>query len=347
MGESMLAARFTGAGKPLVVDEVPRPEPGPQEVLVRVDACGICLSDVHLLDGGIPAAIPEVIPGHEASGTVAAVGDLVPEWSEGQRVSLAGGKPCGRCARCRVGRLEECLEFQIMGFHYDGAWAEYVAVPYFTLAPVPNHVAPEHAAILADAVATPYAALSERAALKAGETVGLWGIGGLGTHAVQIARLLGAGLVVAVDPLASARERALKLGADAAIDPATGDAVAEIRSLTGGLGLDVAVDLVGSNRVMKQAVASLGRRGRAVMVGLSLDPLELGPGILLGVQSQSILGHLGYEKRHLDDLVGLLAGGRLDLSASISDVIPLADVAEGVRRLAEKDGDPVRIVVQP
>lgn len=343
----MRAARFTGVGQPLRVEEVAVPEPGPLDVLVRVDACGICLSDVHLLDGGIPAVRPEVIPGHEASGTIAATGDLVTGWAEGQRASLAGGRPCGRCARCRVGRMDECLEFEIMGFHYDGAWAEYIAVPYFTLAPIPDGVESEQAAILADAVATPYAALSERAAVRPGESVGLWGIGGLGTHAVQIARLLGAGLIIAVDPLQSARERALKLGADAALDPGASEVVAEIKSLTGGFGLDVAVDLVGSNRVMKQAVASLARRGRAVMVGLSIDPLELGPGILLGVQSQSILGHLGYEKRHLDDLVALLAGGRLDLSASISDVIPLDDVAEGVRRLAEKDGDPVRIVVRP
>jgi threonine dehydrogenase-like Zn-dependent dehydrogenase len=83
------------------------------------------------------------------------------------------------------------------------------------------------------------------------------------------------------------------------------------------------------------------------MVGLSLEPLQLGPGLLLGIQSQSILGHLGYQKRHLDDLVALLAGGRLDLAASISDVIPLREVADGVRRLAEKEGDPVRIVVRP
>jgi D-arabinose 1-dehydrogenase-like Zn-dependent alcohol dehydrogenase len=347
MADTMLAARFTGVGNPLRVEEVARPEPGPLDVLVHVEACGICLSDVHLLDGGIPAVRPEVIPGHEASGTVVATGEMAPMWEAGQRVSLAGGRPCGRCARCRVGRMEDCLQFEIMGFHYDGAWAEYISVPFFTVAPVPDGVAPEQAAILADAVATPYAALSERAALRPGESVGLWGIGGLGTHAVQIARLLGAGLVIAIDPLGSARDRALKLGADAALDPAAGNVVDEIKSLTGGLGLDVAVDLVGANAVMKQAVASLGRRGRAVMVGLSIDPLELGPGLLLGIQSQSILGHLGYEKRHLDDLVGLLAGGRLDLTASISDVIPLTDVAEGVRRLAEKEGDPVRIVVRP
>jgi 2-desacetyl-2-hydroxyethyl bacteriochlorophyllide A dehydrogenase len=342
----MLAARFHGVGK-LELEQVPVPEPGPLDVLVKVEACGICLSDVHLLDGGIPAVTKPVIPGHEAAGVVARAGELAPGWEEGTRVSLTGGRPCGRCARCRVGRMEECLQFEIMGFHYDGAWAEYVVVPYFTLAPVPAGVPVEQAAILADAVATPYAALAERAGLRPGESVGLWGIGGLGTHAVQIARLLGAGLVVAVDPLESARERALRLGADVVVDPTGGNAAEEIRDITDGLGLDVAVDLVGANRVMKEAVASLARAGRAVMVGLSMDPLQLGPGLLLGIQSQSILGHLGYQKRHLDDLVALLARGRLDLAGSISDVIPLADVADGVRRLAEKEGDPVRIVVRP
>ena len=243
--------------------------------------------------------------------------------------------------------MDACLSPEIMGFHYDGSWAEFVVVPAYTLSAVPEGVPDEEAAILADAVATPYAAISERANLRPGETIGLWGIGGLGTHAVQIARLLGAGLIVAVDPLESARKRALALGADAAIDPASEDVVAEITALTGGRKLDVAVDLVGANAVLKQAVVSLGIRGRAVMVGLSIDPLQLGPGILLGVQSQSILGHLGYQKRHLDDLVRLLANGRLDLSSSISEVMPLEEVNRGVKTLAEKQGDPVRLIVRP
>jgi threonine dehydrogenase-like Zn-dependent dehydrogenase len=234
-----------------------------------------------------------------------------------------------------------------MGFAYDGAWAEYVAVPFFALSAVPDRVSVEQAAILADAVATPFAALVDTGALRPGESVGLWGIGGLGTHAVQLARLMGAGLVVAVDPLTSARDRALKVGADAAIDPSAADVSTEIRGLTGGLGLDLAVDLVGANVVLQQAVSCLGRGGRAVMVGLSLETVELEPSIVFGIQRHSVMGHLGYQKRHLDDLVRLLAAGRLDLSTSISDVIPLGDVAAGVQRLADKDGDPVRIVVRP
>ena len=344
---SMVAARFDATDKQLRLSEIPVPEPSPLEVLVRVEACGICLSDVHLIDGSIPALQPVVTPGHESFGSVVGAGNLVPGWKEGQKVTLAGGKNCGTCINCTVGRMDDCLSFQIMGFHFDGAWAEYISVPYYTLAPVPDGIPPEEAAILADAVATPYAALKDRAALQAGESVGLWGIGGLGTHAVQLARMLGAATIIAVDPLASARERALARGADAALDPFTDDVPARVYELTGGRRLDVAVDLVGGNRVISQAVSCLGRGGRAVMVGLSLEPLELESSLLFGVQSHSVLGHLGYQKTHLDELVRLLAAGRLDLSASISDVMPLTEVKEGVRRLAEKDGDPVRLIVRP
>ena len=343
----MLAAVFEASDRSLRVTEVPVPEPDPLEVLVRIDSCGICLSDVHLIDGSIPPIHPTVIPGHESFGTIAGTGALVAGWNEGQRVTMAGGKSCGECANCRTGRMDECTKFQIMGFHFDGAWAQYMKVPYYTLAPVPDGIEPEEAAILADAVATPYAALKDRAKLQAGESVGLWGIGGLGTHAVQLARLMGAALVIAVDPLESARTRALQLGADAAIDPRTEDVAKRVYEITDGRRLDVAVDLVGANAVISQAVSCLGRNGRAVMVGLSLEPLTLEPSLLFGVQSHSVLGHLGYQKKHLDELVRLLASGRLDLSASISDVMPLTEVNEGVRRLAEKDGDPVRLIVKP
>jgi D-arabinose 1-dehydrogenase-like Zn-dependent alcohol dehydrogenase len=343
----MRAARYHASTGELAVEDVLIPEPGPLEVLVKVDACGICLSDVHLIDRSLPAVIPDVTPGHEASGTIARTGELVEGWNVGDRVVMMAGRTCMKCARCRSGRLEECLAPEIMGFMFDGAWAEYIVIPFFALTAVPDGVPMDQAAILSDAVATPYGALVDRAALRSGESVGLWGIGGLGTHAVQIARMLGAGLVVAVDPLESARKRALSLGADIAIDPTTEDVPGIIFRETGGLGLDLALDLVGKNAVLQQAQWCLVRGGRLVMVGLSLDPLELGPGLLFGSRTISLLGHLGYRKRHLEELVSLLARGRLDLSGSISDVIPLEDVADGVRRLSEKEGDPVRIVVRP
>jgi D-arabinose 1-dehydrogenase-like Zn-dependent alcohol dehydrogenase len=343
----MRAVRFHSSTGELAIEEVPIPEPGPMEVLVKVEACGICLSDVHLIDRSIPAVIPDVTPGHEASGTIVKTGELIEGWNVGDRVTLAGGKPCMQCVNCRRGLLEECLAFQIMGFMYDGAWAEYIVVPFFTISAVPDNVPMEQAAIIADAVATPYAALSDRAALRPGEAVGLWGIGGLGTHATQIARMLGAGLIVAVDPLESARRRALSLGADVAVDPTTEDVQSIVMRETGGIGLDLALDLVGKNAVLMQAQWCLARAGRLVMVGLSLDPLELGPGLLFGARGISLLGHLGYRKPHLDELLSLVSRGRLDLSGSISDVISLDEVPDGVRRLSEKEGDPVRIVVRP
>ncbi len=344
---SMRAARFDAASRSLQVTDVDVPVPGPNDVLVKVMACGICLSDVHLLDGSLPGPLPVVTPGHESAGVVEQVGDLVAGWTPGDRVLLAGGKPCGTCANCVRGRLEECLAFEIMGFNYDGAWAQYVVVPGQTLTAIPDELPFEQACVLADAVSTPYAALTQRAGLRPGESIGLWGIGGLGVHAVQIARLVGASPVIALDPLPSARERALALGADAALDPTDPGTAARVAELTDGRGLDVAVDLVGANVVLAQCVASLGRYGRAVMVGLSLDDVQLGPGVFFGIQSQSLLGHLGYAKRHLDELVQLVRTGRLDVSGSISGVMPLEEVAAGVEQLTSKRGNPVRLVVQP
>ena len=344
---TMRAARYDAGSRTLTVETVPVPEPGPGEVLVRVEACGICLSDVHLIDGSLPGPLPVVTPGHEAAGVVERLGANVIGWRPGQRVVLGGGRPCLACDSCRRGQPDACQAFEIMGFNYDGAWAQYVVVPALVMTEVPEQIPLEQAAVLADAVSTPYAGLIERGQLKAGESVGLWGIGGLGVHAVQLARMVGAATIIAVDPLPSARERALVAGADVALDPTSQDIPAEILRLTGGKGLDLAVDLVGANSVLAQGDACLGRGGRLLMVGLSLEPIELGPGVFFGLLSHSLLGHLGYSKHHLDELVDLVAAGRFDLSRSVSGLLPLEDIVEGVRQLAEKRGNPVRLVVQP
>jgi 2-desacetyl-2-hydroxyethyl bacteriochlorophyllide A dehydrogenase len=347
MADTMRAARFTAATGALELRDVPIPQPGPSEVLVKVEACGICLSDVHLIDGTLPGPLATVTPGHEATGLIAGVGDNVRGWRVGDPVVLAAGRPCQDCESCVSGRFEECVRFEIMGFSFDGAWAEYVVVPSYALTRRPPGMDVNQAAICADAVSTPYAGIVRRAALRPGETVGLWGIGGLGVHAVQVARLAGAGLVIAVDPIEAARERAVTAGADVALDPTSVDVPTEIKRLTNDRGLDLAVDLVGANAVLAQAAECLGRHGRVLMVGLSLDPIQLGIGVFFGLLSQSLLGHLGYTKQDLDDVVALAASGRLDLSRSVSQVIPLEDIVAGVDSLRRKEGNPVRIVVVP
>src|SRR3954468_11826265 len=297
----MRAAVFDSATRQLSLEEVPTPEPGPDEVVVRVAACGICLSDVHLIDGTLPTPLPRVIPGHESAGVIEKAGDQVPDyWQPGRRVLMAGGKPCGTGKSCVAGAdPSRCLSFLVMGFGYDGAWAEYVAVPWLALVEVADEGPLEQAAILADAVATPYAALIDRAALQPAESVGLWGIGGLGVHAVQIARMVGATPIIALDPSPAARERALSFGADFALDPSADGVVQEVWRLTGDRGLDAALDLFGANQVLVQADQCLGRGGRLVIVGLSAEQIQLGPNALFGVTAHSLLGHLGYSKEHL------------------------------------------------
>ena len=345
----MRAAVFDSASRRLEIVEVPDPEPSPGEVRVRVQACGICLSDVHLIDGTLPAPLDRVTPGHEPAGVIEQVGEGVPEyWAPGTRVLMAAGKPCGECAKCIRGYPpSSCLAPLVMGFAFDGAWAEYVVVPWQALTAVPDHVPIEQAAILADAVSTPYAGLTDRAGLRQGESVGLWGIGGLGVHAVMVARMVGAAPIIALDPSEAARQRAVDRGADHALDPTAEGVVEEVWEFTGGLGLDVAVDLFGANRVLVQADACLGRFGRLVIIGLSNEPISLGPNAQFGITSHSLLGHLGYDTSHLDQLIGYVASGRLDVSGSISDVMPLDDVVRGVERLATKEGDPIRLVVAP
>lgn len=343
----MRAARFHGSRTPIAIDDLPDPRPGFGEVVVRVAACGICASDLHFVNGDVPLPVrPPITLGHEASGTIEAVGADVPGWREGDRVSLTGGRPCMACPSCLAGRVEECENFLVMGSHYDGAWAELLRVPASQLVRLPDSVSFEHGAIACDAVATPFAALTDRGALRPGERVGIWGIGGLGTHAVQIARLAGASFVLAVDPLPAARERATALGADLALDPSE-DVPSALRAATGGRGLDVAVEMVGVPAAVKQALTSLARGGRVVVAGQSLETLDAGPILALSWFGLSLLGHLGYERRHLEDVIELIARGRLDLSASVSDRLPLDAINDGIERLTRKDEPTVRLVVLP
>jgi 2-desacetyl-2-hydroxyethyl bacteriochlorophyllide A dehydrogenase len=346
---TMRAARFDRTSRQLTVQDVSIPQPGPGEVLVRVEACGICLSDVHMIDGTFPPpSLEQVTPGHEAAGTIDQVGPSVPLWQAGQRVVLLAGRNCGVCRHCISGNFTDCLNPVVMGQGYDGGWAEYVVVHYSLLTAVPDHVPIEQAALIADAVATPFTGLIDRGRLRLGDVVGLWGIGGLGVHAVQIARLAGAGLIIAVDPLEAARQRALELGADHALDPHTVDVREEVRRLSDGEGLDLAVELSGVNSALDQAESCLGRHGRAVIIGMCMEPIRLTePSALFGYYNHAVLGHEGYFKRDLERLVRLVASGRLDLSRSVSHVVSLEDVAKGVEQLSKKIDNPIRIVVKP
>ena len=168
MARTMRAERFYADTKSVVLEDVPIPEPGPGEVLVKVAFCGICHSDVSLVNGTFPAQRPVVTQGHEASGTIAELGPGVTGWSVGDRVVVAAGRPCLGCPNCLRGDLANCLRMQLMAFAYDGAWAEYTVAQVIGLTRVPDNVPLEQAAILADAVSTPFGAVVRTAHAPSG-----------------------------------------------------------------------------------------------------------------------------------------------------------------------------------
>jgi len=348
---TMLAGRFDLTTGKFGMETVPIPEPGPGEVRLKVEAAGICLSDVHIIDGTLRLkardGFTSVTLGHEVAGVIDRVGEGVSLWKIGQRVILYAGQSCGKCPPCLTGACG-CLRPLTRGVDYDGGWAEYALARQDTVALAPEELPVEQAAILPDAVSTPYAALLETAGLRAAESVGLWGIGGLGAHAVQLARLMGAAPILAFDLLPEARERALAFGADAALDPRQENLREEVRRLTGGLGLDVALDLAGVAAARAQAQSVLAPRGRLVLVGMTPEPLSVAKNsIPFCTMMHQVRGHYGYTLGHLLQLVKLTRLRRLDLSRSISAVLPLADAPLGVEKLANKDGNPIRLILKP
>ncbi|MDQ1711484.1 MAG: hypothetical protein QOE45_934 [Frankiaceae bacterium] len=337
----MLAVRLHAVGERPRLDEVPVPEPGPGEVRVAVRACGICGSDVHLLHGVTPTGPLPLTLGHEPSGVVDDPGDSA--WAAGARVAIAAGYGCGECAACLADRENVCPRLVIPGIDRDGAQAAYVVVPARALVALPDTVDFATGAILTDAVATPFHAI-RRSGIEAGGTAVVYGLGGLGLHAVAILKQVVGARVIGVDPLPAARERALAFGADEVVD--SSEPARAVRAMTGG-GADCAYEFVGNAAVTDQAVKSLRGGGTCTVVGVTPQPLHLGlPQALLVAGELRLQGSFGCSRAELAELVGLVAGGRLDLTGTITHRYALADFDAGLRTLETKDGDPIRVVVE-
>ena len=338
----MRAVRFHGPGTRPALEDVPVPEPGPGEVRVRVRACGICGSDVHIVHGVTPAAVPLTL-GHEPSGVVDDPGDS--DWSAGDRVAVAAGYGCGACAMCAQDRENVCPRLHIPGITRDGAQAEYVVVPARALVALPDSVDFATGAILTDAVATPFHAI-RRNGVAAGETAVVYGLGGLGLHAVTILKQVVGARVIGVDVLPAARERALRFGADEVVDSSSGKPAAAVRELTDG-GAHASFELVGAAAVTDQAVKSLRRGGTCTVVGVTPEPLALGlPQALLVAGEITLQGSFGCSGAELAELVSLVGDGTLDLSGTITHRYALDEFDAGLRTLETKDGDPIRVVVE-
>jgi D-arabinose 1-dehydrogenase-like Zn-dependent alcohol dehydrogenase len=335
--------RTADAPEVLQLDEVERPRPAPGQVLVEVKACGVCASDLHVVDGVTPhgPTLPQIL-GHEAAGVIAEVGDEVTDWQPGDRVAILMSHPCHVCGVCLAGRHNLCPSRSIPGIDGNGAMAGYTLADTNSLVPIPLDVPFDQAAITTDAVATPYHAL-KRAGVGEGVALAIMGLGGLGMHAILLAKLAGATVIgVDIDPVNL--ERALEWGADEVVDASDGQPARRVRELTGG-GADRALEFVGSPKTVDQAIKSLAPGGRATIVGLTNERLQTVPISLFVSQETELVGSFGSTPQDLGELFDLLEQGRLDLSRSITATIGLSEVPDALKALETRDGHPIRTVV--
>lgn len=327
----MLAARFHAAGQPLALDDVAVPQPGPDEVRVRVRAAGVCGTELHFIEGlYAPAKVPMTL-GHEAAGTVDAVGAAVTGWSEGDRVAVFYYLFCGSCRWCLRGRQNLCLTPRgVLAFAADGAFAEHVVVPAHCLVRLPDELSFAQAAPLCCAGTTAVHALTE-AGTGPGDVVVVMGAGGVGLAVVQEARRRGAS-VVAVSRHADRRAAATAAGAARAVQ-ADGLAVA-VAELSSGQGADAVIELAGVTATLELAIGVLGKRGSLVLVGYSADSLTVSP-LGMVVAEQRVLASVGNTLAELQATVALAATGAL--LPPVAGTLPLTEVNTALDRLRAGD----------
>lgn len=333
----MKAAMFYGSGQPLRVEEVPTPEPGYGQVLVKIAACGVCHSDLHYTDHNLPTfKKPPLILGHEASGTVADLGEGVDSWSVGDRVLLPTVYGCDNCHACRQGRENICNNSIMFGNNIDGAFAEYIAVGQDHLFSLPEELPLVESCVIADASTTPYHAVANRGRVRPGDMVAVFGCGGIGVNVVQMAAVAG-GMVIAVDILDEKLEWAKRMGAEVTINSNEVERVdKEIRRLSGG-GVDVAFEAIGLPVTQEAAFASTRNGGRLVLVGYSSDRMSLNSGRTM-YREMEIVGSLGCPASEYPKVIELARAGKIKVKEIVTAYYPLEEINDAFDTLRRSEG---------
>lgn len=299
---TMRAMQVSERGGDLELVEREVPSPGRGEVLVRVHACGVCHSDAFAKEGGFPGVSHPIVPGHEIAGEVESLGEGVEGWEAGQRVGVGWfGGNCGHCDPCRRGQLIHCENTGIPGVTFDGGYADYVVVKASALASMPEDLSVEEAAPLLCAGVTTYNAL-RRSDARGGDLVAVLGVGGLGHLGVQFATKLGFETVA----IARGREKdelARKLGARHYIDSTEKDPAKELPALGGA---KVVLATVTNPQAMSAVIGGLGVRGTLLVVGASMEPIEVPPALLIG-GAKSIAGHPSGTSKDSEDTLAFSA----------------------------------------
>lgn len=309
---------------------------------MEIRAAGICRSDVHYRSGTRPPPALPLVPGHEVAGVVAALGDGVDSHAVGDRVCLHYLVTCGECAQCRAGAEQFCASGEMLGLDRQGGYAEAIVVPAGIAHHIPDGVSTEAAAVMMCSTATSLHAL-RRGGAGPGTSVGVFGAGGLGMSAIQLARAIGVEQVVAVDINSVKLAAAQSLGA-IPID-GSGDVSGQINRILPG-GLDVGLELVGSTDLMRTVLGSLAPGGRAVAVGITHSEFGLDPYRDLIKREASILGAADHLASEIDEILAMAARRELDVDSLITNRIPLdLDAVNAVMDRLEGFGDDIRSVI--
>jgi len=342
----MKSVRMIEAGKPLELHEISIPKIGVKDILIRVRAAGICHSDAHYRAGRSAMGMLPITLGHEVAGVIEEIGSQVTNVKAGDRVCLHYNISCGDCYYCNTGNEQFCGSVKMIGHHVDGGYAEYIVIPARNAIPLPDEILFEQGATLMCASATALHALS-KGKVKAGETVAIFGVGGLGLSAIQLARAMGAVEVFAVDIKQDKLELASEYQA-IPIDASRINAVEEIRKHTKGRGVNVALEMIGLPKTMEQAIDSVGNLGRAVMVGLNQQSISINTYLQVLGKEAEIIGSNDHLLSELPLLVDLTRRKILDTSHVVSQTIPL-DADKINQRLDDLENytSDVRVVIVP
>ena len=334
--------------KQFACEEVPDPEPGPDEVLVAVKACGICGSDVHGMDGSTGRRRPPIIMGHEAAGVISRVGSRVTGWAAGDRVTFDSTIYCGRCAFCRRGLINLCDRRRVLGvscedYRQDGAFAEFVVLPQHILYRLPEGLAFEHAALVEPFAIALHAI--RRAPPGLNDTVVAVGAGMIGLALVQALSCAGCGRLIAVDIADDRLALAAKSGATHTINSSTEDAVAEILRLTQGLGADLALEAVGMAVTVDLSLRCLRKGGAVTLIG-NVTPKTEFPLQTAVTRELTIHGSCASQGEY-PACLDMLARGDLHAAPLISATAPLAEGAAWFDRLYRKEPGLLKVVLTP
>jgi L-iditol 2-dehydrogenase len=337
----------------LEIADMPMPPVGAEEVLVRVEACGICGSDVHGYDGSSGRRIPPIVMGHEAAGTIAAVGSAVIGYAEGDRVTFDSTIYCGHCAYCLSGDMNLCDNRQVLGvscgdYRRHGAFAEYVVVPERILYPLPGTISFAEAAMLeAVSVALHAVRVSQagRGETALGQSALVVGAGMIGLLTLQAARAAGCSPVFIADIDSTRLRLAAQVGADRVIDSSASDLLSEVHKLTGGRGVDLALEAVGRTETVAAAIDCTRKGGTVALIG-NIQPevrLPLQKVVSRQIRLQGSCASSGEYPQAID----LIAAGKIVVGPLITAIAALEEGPRWFERLHAREPNLMKIILTP